>query len=121
MMRTLIACLICLCAGCGGGASTGTIRIVSDAWTDVVDVRIREVTGYTTDGLIQLGPDQADVDYMPVGTSQDYELQPTTYWIRIESVTGSWITDSGNNIQLQAEDLWTVRYTHNGGVISKDR
>ena len=94
---------------------------MSSAGTDVVDVRIREVTGYTADGLMQLGPDQADLDLMPIGTSVEYKLKPATYYVFIKSVAGFWVTDSDTNIRLAAGSHWTVWYSYTGGEITQDR
>jgi hypothetical protein len=123
MKTAAVVCALFL-SGCGAfddsGPTTGTIRIVSNASTEVVDVRIREVTGYP-DGLMQLGPDQADVDAMPIGMSMEYDLKPATYYIFIKSLAGFWVTDSGTNIQLTAGSHWTVEYTYTGGQISQER
>jgi hypothetical protein len=118
-MRMLAVLVLGLCLGCGSGPSTGFIAIHSNATTPIVDVRIREVTGYTTEGYMQLGPDYADVDAMPIGESQEYELPPATYYVYIKSQAGFWVTDSDTNIRLQAGDHWSISYTYNGGVVTK--
>jgi hypothetical protein len=118
-MKTLLALMLGLCLGCGSGPSTGIIAIHSAATTPIVDVRIREVTGFTPEGYMQLGPDYADIDTMLVGISQEYELPPATYYVFIKSAAGFWVTDSDTNIRLSGGDYWNVFYTYNGGEIVK--
>ena len=67
-----------------------------------------------------VGPDQADIDYMPIGASEDYQLKPATYYVYVKSVGGTWFTTSSNTIPLTAGATWTVRYTAGGGNISQD-